>query len=306
MEITVNGEALALDIASNGSVGEALARADEMLEQAGAVIVGLSVDGTELEAEAYPRIRDLPTSKVGSVAIIAEPVAAIKTKALTTLLELLDLARELSALESSPDWKALADGASEIAQAFSGLFAADELSFVEEFASTAREIAAAGPAEPGLPLSPSREARAKMACEAERLGILFKERLAEIENPIEEMRKAAALYAAEAEELNELPVLLQTGKDERAMKAVLLFIETFNKAIRVIPELKRVGVDTASLLIEGKALPEFYSSLNEILRKLSAAFEDKDSVLIGDLAEYEVVPRMKSFFDAMEEALKRT
>ena len=90
------------------------------------------------------------------------------------------------------------------------------------------------------------------------------------------------------------------------MKAVLLFIETFNKAIRVIPELKRAGIDVGSLSVDGQALPDFYSSLNEVLRKLSTAFEDKDSVLIGDLAEYEVVPRMRSFFAAMEEALKRT
>jgi hypothetical protein len=305
MEITVNGEAITLDTASDGSVGEALARADEMLEQAGAVIVGLTVDGKELEAEAYPRIRDLPSSQIGVVAIAAEPIAAIKTKALTTLLELLGLARELSALDSSPDWKALAEGASEIAQAFSGLFSADELSFVEEFAALSAK-ALASPEGEGGSRSPSREFRAQMSAEADRLCLLFKERLAEIQSPAEEMRKAAALYAAEAEELGELPVLLQTGKDEQAMKAVLVFIETFNKAIRIIPELKRTGVEVASLAVDGQALPDFYSSLNEVLRKLSTAFEDKDSVLIGDLAEYEVVPRMTSFFGAMEEALKRT
>lgn len=304
MEITVNGEALTLDIAPDGSVGEALARADEMLEQAGAVIVGLTVDGRELEAEAYQGIRDLATSQVGVVAIAAEPIATIKTKALTTLLELLGLAKELAGLESSPDWKALADGAAEIAQAFSGLFSADELSFVDEFSSFA-SAAAAGPEVGSAEKSPSRELRAQISEESERLTILFKERLAEIQNPAEEMRKAAALYAAEAEELGELPVLLQTGKDERAMKAVLLFIETFNKAIRILPELKRAGIDVASLLVDGQALPDFYSSLNEVLRKLSTAFEDKDSVLIGDLAEYEVVPRMTSFFATMEEALKR-
>jgi hypothetical protein len=304
MEITVNGEALTLDIACDGSVGEVLARADEMLEQAGAVIVGLTVDGKELEAEAYPGIRDLAASQVGVVAIAAEPIAAIKTKALTTLLELLELAKELSALESSPDWKALADGAAEIAQAFSGLFSADELSFVDEFSSLA-SAAAAGPEVGSSEKRPSRELRAQMSEEADRLTILFKERLSEIQNPAEEMRKAAALYVAEAEELGELSVLLQTGKDERAMKAVLVFIETFNKAIRIIPELKRTGIEVGSLVVDGQALPDFYSSLNEVLRKLSTAFEDKDSVLIGDLAEYEVVPRMKSFFAAMEEALKR-
>jgi hypothetical protein len=50
-------------------------------------------------------------------------------------------------------------------------------------------------------------------------------------------------------------------------------------------------------------MPEFYGSFNDVLRQLTDAFEHKDAVLIGDLAEYEILPRMKSFFAAMREAL---
>ncbi|MEI6874535.1 MAG: hypothetical protein WCL50_05320, partial [Spirochaetota bacterium] len=109
----------------------------------------------------------------------------------------------------------------------------------------------------------------------------------------------------ESEELRELPVYLQTGKEDRAMKAVLLFIEIFNKVIRLIPELRRHGIDTGAVRVDGLELPAFYASFNDILRGLSKAIEDKDSVLIGDLSEYEVAPRMGSFFAAMEKALPR-
>ena len=50
-------------------------------------------------------------------------------------------------------------------------------------------------------------------------------------------------------------------------------------------------------------MPEFYGSFNDVLRELTGAFEHKDAVLIGDLAEYEVLPRMRDFFAAMREAL---
>jgi hypothetical protein len=119
------------------------------------------------------------------------------------------------------------------------------------------------------------------------------------------MRKTATLFRSQADELKELPVLLQTGKDERAMKAVLFFIEIFNKVIRIVPELEHEGLDTDKLSIDGETIPQFYNSFNEVLRKLSTAFENKDSVLIGDLAEYEVAPRMAGFFATMEEALTR-
>jgi hypothetical protein len=84
---------------------------------------------------------------------------------------------------------------------------------------------------------------------------------------------------------------------------VLYFIEVFNKVIRVIPELKPAGVDAEDLRIGELGLAEFYGEFNGVLRDLTGAFEHKDAVLIGDLAEYEVLPRMRSFFAAMDEAL---
>jgi hypothetical protein len=56
-------------------------------------------------------------------------------------------------------------------------------------------------------------------------------------------------------------------------------------------------------MVEGSPMPEFYGAFNGVLRSLTEAFEHKDAVLIGDLAEYEILPRMRSFFEAMRGAL---
>jgi hypothetical protein len=177
--------------------------------------------------------------------------------------------------------------------AFAGLFAADELSFVQLFVDI---LERAGD-------EPDRVSRVELSAQADRFLSVFRERLAELRSPAAEMRAAAALFDERALELAELPVLLQTGKEDQAMKAVLYFIEIFNKVIRIIPELRRSGVDTASISVGGSNMAEFYGALNDVLRELTDAFEHKDAVLIGDLAEYEVLPRMRSFFAAMMEAL---
>ena len=143
----------------------------------------------------------------------------------------------------------------------------------------------------------------EISAQSDRLSSVFGERLAEFRLPVGEMRTAAALFDERASELADIPVLLQTGKEDRAMKVVLYFIEIFNKVIRIIPELRRSGIDTASIPVGGACLPEFYGAFNGILRELTDAFEHKDAVLIGDLAEYEVLPRMLDFFAAMREAL---
>jgi hypothetical protein len=293
--INVNGEPLALEVTDLTTLGEALSAIDELLETAGSIIVGLKVDGAELDPDRYPDIRDRPLSAVDSVDVDAQPIAAIKSKALRTLLELVALAGESAQTETSADWPALAAGLDDLSDAFAGLFSADELSFVQSFANLVEKAAGAAP-DGGL--------RAEIGAGSERLGILFKERLDEIESPVEEMHKTAALYAAQAEELKQVPVLLQTGKDERAMHAVLVFIEIFNKVIRLVPELRGTGLDPHSLTIGGQGLSEFYTSFNEVLKQLSTAFENKDSVLIGDLAEYEVAPRMADFFTAIEGAME--
>jgi hypothetical protein len=312
MRITVNGAPIALEAKDSDNLGALLAEADELLDKAGSVIVSLSVDGEEVDAEGYARCAERSASSVDRVEIRAEDAAAIRLRALETLLELLAIAKRSA--EDSPsdiadgaaadkadddddaaatDWAGLRTGAQDMRDAFAGLFAADELSFVQFFADF---LERAGD-------EPDRASRIEISAQSDRLASIFNERLAELHAPVGEMRAAAALFEGRARDLAEIPVLLQTGKEEQAMKTVLFFIEIFNKVIRIIPELRRSGVDTAAIAVDGMPMPEFYGSFNEVLRQLTEAFEHKDAVLIGDLAEYEILPRMTGFFAAMLKAL---
>jgi len=299
MLITVNGAPLALDVKGSGSLGELLAGADDLLDRAGSVIVSLRVDGEDVDADGYARFAEMPSASVSNVEIRAEDTAAIRARTIETLLELLAIAKRLAedtAAEDTAaagDWPGLRSGARDMVDAFAGLFAADELSFVRLFADLL-DRAVDGP---------DRAARVELSAQSDRLSSVFGERLAELRRPAAEMRAAAALFEAKAAELADLPVLLQTGREDRAMKSVLYFIEIFNKVIRIIPELRRSGIDTASISVDGSPMPDFYGAFNGVLRELTDAFEHKDAVLIGDLAEYEVLPRMRSFFAAMRESL---
>jgi hypothetical protein len=297
MLITVNGAPLAIEAKDSANLGELLAGADDLLDRAGSVIVSLKVDGEEVDADGYARFAEMPSSLVSSVEIRAEDAAAIRIRALETLLELLAIskrsAEDTAAEDTAAIWPGLRTGARDMRDAFAGLFAADELSFVQLFSDI---LDRAGD-------KPDNAARVELSAQSDRLKGIFDERLAELRHPAEEMRAAASLFDARSEELADLPVLLQTGKEDQAMKAVLYFVEIFNKVIRIIPELRRSGIDTASIFVGGSAMPDFYGEFNGVLRQLTDAFERKDAVLIGDLAEYEVLPRMRSFFGAMREAL---
>jgi len=297
MDILVNGEALAFEEKPGSSLGEVLAAVDDLVEGSGSIIVGIKVDGAELEAAGYAEAAARPAAEVASVELAVEAAREVRLRTIGTLLELLGLVARAAAepAASAEDWRSLREGAADLRDAFGGLFSADELAFVQRLASA---LEAAGD-------SPGASARAAVAAEAARASSVFGERNAELVDPVAEMRAAALLFESRAQELADLPVLLQTGKEELAMKSVLYFVEVFNKVIRVIPELRQAGIDSASIRVGDQALPEFYGAFNGVLKELTGAFENKDAVLIGDLAEYEILPRMRSFFSAMEEALPK-
>lgn len=284
MTITVNGSEFEMDTAG-ASLGEVLARTDDILERAGSVILGLRLDGTEIGADDLAGLRDKPASECRILEIESAHASELRGRAYESLLEFLGALREWSA--GTGPTEPLKEAWETYGRAYSGLLSSDEHSFLDLLG---RDLEIQAPTE---------EERMRLVRHAERLEPIFRERMEEIRDPAAAMRSASRLYEAERENLMEVSVRLQTGKDSEAMRSILLFVEIFNKANRILPELGRIGADTAGLRIDGKPISEFYDSFNGILRQLMEAFETKDAVSIGDIAEYEIVPRMNSFFDAM-------
>ena len=81
--------------------------------------------------------------------------------------------------------------------------------------------------------------------------------------------------------LAEIAVQLQTGRDRDAMATVAGLCDAVQRLLPLVAFLPPDG-GRERLIVD----------LNATLRDLLAAFEAKDTVLIGDLAEYEVAPRL--------------
>ena len=291
MTVTVNGNTL--DLETEGStLGEILAQADDIVERAGSVILGLSLDGKTLVPDDIEVLSDKPASEYGNLEMESVPAFELRGRAYEALLAFLESLREWSA--GAEPSEPLRGAWNSFDSAYSGLLSSDEHSFLDLLGKDIETLST----ETGA------GDRRSLARHADRLEPIFRERLDEILDPAAAMHSAALLYQAERENIRDVPVRLQTGKDAEAMHSILLFVEIFNKANRILPELGRAGANTSNLRIDGKPLAEFYESFNGVLRQLMEAFETKDAVLIGDLAEYEIVPRMNAFFEAMTGALE--
>jgi hypothetical protein len=119
------------------------------------------------------------------------------------------------------------------------------------------------------------------------------------------MLTASQLFDSIRTDLSEVAVRLQTGKEAEGMRTMVMVVELINKTVRILPDFMRTVPGAAELAIGGRNIGDFYDDFNVVFRELAGAFENKDSVLIGDLAEYEILPRLSAFFDAAGAALEQ-
>ncbi len=135
----------------------------------------------------------------------------------------------------------------------------------------------------------SSEARREAANLVRHLRGLVQARLEEASHPQASLARCTGLLRGCMGELKEVSVLLQTGRDKPAMEIVIRFVDIVQSLMDLLPFLPP-DAERARILVE----------LTPILRDLVGAFDSRDSVLIGDLLEYEVAPRMEKIAPLLE------
>ncbi len=111
----------------------------------------------------------------------------------------------------------------------------------------------------------------------------------DIKNMLEEIGKE---FIHLAEELETIPVKMQSGEDEKVIK----IIEDFSITLRELYTAAKF-FDLADIAPDhkfgDKTLQEFQKEISEKLEMLINGFEEKDSIEVSDIAEYELSPIAK-------------
>jgi hypothetical protein len=131
---------------------------------------------------------------------------------------------------------------------------------------------------------------------SEDLALLIDERLRELGNPQEEILNTETLITGIAQRLEDLPLDIQTGKDSRAAETVQLFSRIGEKLFRLLNLMRLQGRSIENFTVDGMPVLDFIEDFGAALRVLTSAYENRDAVLVGDLAEYELAPRLLKFF----------
>ncbi|MGL1894088.1 MAG: hypothetical protein OCD02_20825 [Spirochaetaceae bacterium] len=119
--------------------------------------------------------------------------------------------------------------------------------------------------------------------------VLLNERLNEYNNAKEELITSIDVLVSFKEELESVATYLQSGKEDKAAIIMTKFTNIFHKILRLLNfNLKN------NEIVNDNNLNEFTEGLDEILIELLEGYESQDIVLIGDILEYELSPRIET------------
>ncbi|GBU28429.1 hypothetical protein R84B8_01988 [Treponema sp. R8-4-B8] len=126
----------------------------------------------------------------------------------------------------------------------------------------------------------------------------------EVTEPVKELEKLEPILNEICEKLINLPLNIQTGKDLLAAKTIEIFSSLTEKILRIFYQLNIQGY----LLQMEKAnkIAHDFSDFKNILTQLLEAYEKHDTIIIGDIAEYEAAPRLKELYFAILDNCRQT
>ena len=110
----------------------------------------------------------------------------------------------------------------------------------------------------------------------------------------ESFRMSAKEITDVIELLKNVPVEMQSGKDVHAKQTIIKLSDVMKAFCNTITWSSLFPETFGSIKVGENSLSEFLADLSPILKDFSDALENSDSVLIGDLAEYEICPRLES------------
>ncbi len=282
MRLTINGEEVTYSLEQERTLGEVVHGVRAWLATAGFVITGLSADGRSLLEAPADAWGTTSVEKVAVLEVLTTHTGDMRVahwRTVETWLAM--LGTEISAgADHGTEAGALDELLADLPQTVEGFTANPFLPPGSDAAG--RFLAVFSGATASTVRSWPEEKRREAADLVQHLLGLVRARLEDATHPAEALARCAGRLKSSLGELKEVSVLLQTGRDRSAMEAVIRFADLAQSIMDLMP-----------FLPPHPERARLFTELTPTLKELVGAFDSRDSVLIGDLLEYEIAPRLE-------------
>ena len=99
--------------------------------------------------------------------------------------------------------------------------------------------------------------------------------------------------------MQEIPLLLQKNQDTEANKIIANFADFFDFFCHIIT-LSQLFPEKFNQVISTETISTLLNELLPIIEEFKNALEQEDTILIGDLSEYEIVPHLEKISTLLE------
>ena len=266
MEIRINGKKADITIEHEKTIGEIMAGLEQWLANSGHRLSGLTLDGQTMNSLS---LEDAFSREIETVKILDIYTDSITDLAVMSLVSILEDIKEYESF-SFTDRNDFFNTWKERPQSF---FAAEQM--------------------PDL-FSLCRDTFLNSGSGSSVLFSITEERLRELQTPVKELENMRPLIEDTSIRLVDLPLDIQTGKDSRAAQTIQVFTGIAEKIFRILRQL-----DIQGYIPPEKPVSQLTGEFSNAAGDLLQAVETQDTVLIGDLAEYEIAPRLRELYDSI-------
>lgn len=112
--------------------------------------------------------------------------------------------------------------------------------------------------------------------------------------------KLSELFNQLAEEMEQVPVSLQNGKNIEVSNSIKTLADSIDQFCHVATLASLFPETFNNTTINSINFNDFFAEFSPILKDFEQALQNNDSVMIGDLSEYEICPRLQEISKALK------
>jgi hypothetical protein len=288
VEILINDVPISFELEHETTAGEVMDGLSRWLTSNGHTVNEVLLNGDPVPDDSAWRSHGVDT--VERLEIRAASIHQLEIDQLETIINYTDLLRRVAQEGSLQQVSSVLEELPHISHAIHRLVP-DLSGLLAESASTAVQNSFTGD---------SREQLSRRAGEVTRI---LQQRQRELLEPEHELRGTVTALQQILPSFEEVPTQLQSGREKEALDLVAQFAELTRRLLRVLPVASAARPELAEIQVEGEAFSESVQELNALFRELEEAFENDDMVLIGDVMEYELLPKLTTLTGAITTTL---
>ena len=113
--------------------------------------------------------------------------------------------------------------------------------------------------------------------------------------------KLSALFNELAIQMEGVPVALQSGKNLEVSESIKKLADSIDQFCHIATLASLFPETFKASELNGLNFKDFFADFSPILKDFEDALQNNDTVMLGDLSEYEICPRLKEISKALKE-----